>query len=115
MADLAGGRLLGMASLHRIDWARRSAGLGYWVRSGAQGNGLATEAGRALLTHAFASCRLHRIELLIGQENFPSKRVAEKLGFRREGIAREIEFVGGRYLDHIQYSLLNPEGAGRKA
>ena len=46
-------------------------------------------------------------------ENHTSQRVVEKLGFEREGVAREVEFVNGRYLDHIQYSLLRPKSLGR--
>ena len=33
-------------------------------------------------------------------------RLAEKLGFRREGIARDAELIGDRYVDHVQYGLL---------
>ena len=100
------GRLAGVTSLHRVDWLRASAGLGYWVRRSEWSRGIATEAANAALGHALAALRLHRIEALVALENKASQRVIEKLGFTREGIAREAEFVDGRYLDHIQYSFL---------
>lgn len=104
--ERAGGRLVGVTSLHRIDWGRRSAGLGYWVRKSAWGRGYATEAARLTLRDAFERLGLHRVEAHVALENEASQRIPEKLGFHREGVARESEFVNGRYLDHIQYSLL---------
>ncbi len=41
-----------------------------------------------------------------------SQRVAEKMGMMQEGVARGIEFVNGRYLDHIQYALLRSDVMG---
>ncbi len=101
------GEILGVTSLHRIDWLRRSAGIGYWIRRSRFGEGLATEASDAVLAHAFGALLLHRVEALVALANKPSQRVVEKLGFTREGVARDAEFVDGRFLDHIQYSLLD--------
>ncbi len=112
IADGCTGELLGMVSLHRIDWIRRSAGIGYWVRRSACGKGIATEAASEMLHLAFRRCGLNRIEVHVALENPASQRVAEKIGLRREGIARGIEFVNGRYLDHIQYALLRSDVVG---
>lgn len=106
------GELLGVTSLHRIDWIRRSAGVGYWIRQSRWGKGFATEAAGALLERGFRVYRLHRLEAHVALANTASQRVVEKLGFEREGVAREVEFVNGRYLDHIQYSLLRPAALG---
>jgi ribosomal-protein-serine acetyltransferase len=106
------GELLGMASLHRLDWQRQCAGLGYWVRRAAWRQGVAVEAGALLVDHAFRELRLHRLEAFVATENAASQRVVQKLGFRREGIARELELVNGRYLDHVQYSLLRSDVLG---
>ncbi len=103
------GRLVGVVSIHRIDWARRSAGLGYWIRKSAWGRGYATEATRAAVEDAFRRLGLHRLEAHVATENRASQRVPEKLGFQREGIAREAEYLSGRFVDHIQYSLLRWE------
>jgi ribosomal-protein-serine acetyltransferase len=102
----AGDRVVGIASIHRIDWSRRSAGLGYWIRRSEWGRGYATEMARAVVEDAIGRMHLHRIEAHVALDNRASQRVPEKLGFLREGIAREVEFVNGRWLDHVQYSLL---------
>lgn len=101
--------LIGIMSLHRIDWARRSAGVGYWVRQSRQKNGFATEAASGLIEHGFAHLLLNRLELQIGPDNQASQKLAAVLGFHREGISRESEWVDGAYRDHIQYSLLRRE------
>lgn len=108
------GRVAGVTSLHRVDWVRAAAGLGYWVRRSEWNRGVATEAASAALAHALGGLRLHRIEALVALENKTSQRVVEKLGFVREGVAREAEFVDGRYLDHIQYSFLRSDASGRR-
>ncbi len=113
--ETASGEVLGLASLHRIDWVRRVAGLGYWIRRSAWGKGYAPEAAAVLVEHGFRVLGLHRIEAHVALDNFASQRVAQKLGFEREGIAREFEFVNGRFLDHIQYSVISWEGASRRA
>src|SRR5262249_5029844 len=107
------GRVVGVTSLHRVDWVRAAAGLGYWVRRSEWNRGIASEAAAAALSHALGGLRLHRIEALVALENKSSQRVIEKLGFTREGVAREAEFVDGRYLDHIQYSFLHGDARVR--
>jgi RimJ/RimL family protein N-acetyltransferase len=106
--ELETGNIVGITSLHRIDWIRRSAGVGYWVRRSCWGKGLATEAVDALTERGFQIFRLHRLEAHVALDNLASQRVVEKLGFEREGVARAVEYLNGRYVDHIQYSLIHP-------
>jgi ribosomal-protein-alanine N-acetyltransferase len=109
------GELVGMASLHRIDWTRACAGLGYWVRRSKWACGYATEGAGALVRYGLTQLSLHRVEAHVATGNAASQRVVEKLGFQREGVARAIEQINGRYLDHIQYSLLRDDHAGECA
>lgn len=111
--DRADETLLGVISVHRIDWARRCAGIGYWVRRAAWGKQVATEAGAALVEYALRELELHRLEAHVAPGNRASQRVVEKIGFEREGIAREFEYIDGEYVDHIQYSILRHEHLAR--
>ena len=52
---------------------------------------------------------LHRIELHAAIENVGSIRVAEKLGFRSEGIMREGSKVPGGWLDCYSFGLLTTD------
>lgn len=112
ITDLRDETMLGMVSLHRIDWMRRSAGIGYWVRRSAWGKGIATEAAGSVLDLGLRRLGLNRVEVHVALENRASQRVAEKLGLEREGIARGLEFVNGRYLDHVQFAMLRSDLVG---
>lgn len=105
-------RLLGVVGLHRVDWSRRSASLGYWIRSSEWGHGLGTEAAGCVTEHGFRTLGLNRIEAHVAPDNLRSQRVVGKLGFKAEGLARDIELVAGRFVDHVQYSLLRREVVG---
>jgi ribosomal-protein-serine acetyltransferase len=110
--DQEGSLFVGVVGLHRIDWSRRSAGLGYWTRRSAWDQGLATEGAAIVLEHGFRTLGLNRIEAHVALENRRSQRVLEKLSFLQEGVARALELLEGRYVDHIQYSLLREDFLG---
>jgi RimJ/RimL family protein N-acetyltransferase len=74
-----------------------------------RGRGYASEAASLLIDHLFESRPLHRLECGTTPGNIASQRVAEKLGFRLEGVARGLMFVGGAYVDGLSYALLRPE------
>lgn len=85
---------------------RRLGEVGYWVASARAGRGYATEAGAAVIAFGFDALGLYRLELRAGVENPASQRVAEKLGFRREGtLRRGCPLADGAY-DGYLYGLL---------
>jgi ribosomal-protein-serine acetyltransferase len=100
------GRILGVVGYLGVSWQHRSTTIGYWLAESAQGRGTMTRAARALVDHAFGTWGLHRIEIRAGVENARSRAVAERLGFSEEGILREAELVGERYIDQALYALL---------
>ena len=61
------------------------------------------------MEHAFGPWDLQRISIEAAPENTRSRAVAERLGFREEGLLREAERVGSRMLDHVVYGLLAEE------
>ncbi|MCK9368248.1 MAG: GNAT family N-acetyltransferase [Metallibacterium scheffleri] len=91
-----GRTLLGGAGLNRIDAQHRSANLGYWVRHACEGQGIATQAARALLDFGFDTLQLARIEIVTAQGNAASAAVARKAGATLECIARNRLIVGGQ-------------------
>ena len=105
-------RVLGHASLSRITrGVFHAANLGYSLARKAEGRGLMTEALGALLAHAFGPMGLHRIEANHLPSNRRSAAVLRRLGFRREGLAREYLLIAGRWQDHVLNSLTNGEWA----
>jgi ribosomal-protein-alanine N-acetyltransferase len=82
--------------------------LGYQIAHAHEGRGLMTEALRAANAFMFESMRLHRIMANYRPENERSARVLERLGFTREGLAREYLFIDGAWRDHVLTSLTHP-------
>jgi ribosomal-protein-serine acetyltransferase len=105
----ADGAIAGVAGFHRFDWPNRATTIGYWLAADRQGRGLMTEAVRALVAHAFDERGLHRVEIAAAVDNVRSRAIPERLGFRQEGVRREAERHGERYLDLVVYALLAPE------
>ncbi len=100
---------MGGLGIWHTSHTEKSAEIGYWIKSDLTGKGLATEAAGALVALGFENMGIHRILMRIAVGNHPSRRVAEKLGFSYEGIAREEILVRGQWMDHEVYSLLERE------
>ena len=103
------GAIVGMVGFHRFDWANRATSIGYWLAADRQGRGLMTEAVRALVDYAFQARGLHRIEISAAVDNARSRAIPERLGFRAEGVRRDAERHGERYLDLVLYALLDSD------
>jgi [ribosomal protein S5]-alanine N-acetyltransferase len=102
--QLIGTATLRISHLHNQEGEVAGALLpSYW------GQGLATEAGWALLTFGFHQLKLHRLWADCNPENIGSWRVMEKLGMRREGHLRACERVGEEWRDKYLYALLADE------
>lgn len=103
------GRLLGACGIHRFDVLNGVAEVGYWVRSSATGQGIATAATRRLCQWAFDETELRRLEILTSVENLASQKVAEKAGAVREGVLRQRLLLHGRRHDCALYAILKEE------
>ncbi len=98
-------RHIGFIGLHEINWRHRWAtgGLVIGDRS-AWGRGYSTDAVRLRTRFAFHTMGLHRIE---GHTMNPAmKRVYEKCGYRREGVARGKFWCHGGWHDADLYAIL---------
>jgi len=102
VADAATDALLGA-----IDVRLGEVGsIGYWVHPAARSRGVATRALLLLSRWAVTEGGVERLELTTHPENIGSQRVAEKVGFVREGVLRShIRFREGRR-DSVLFSLL---------
>jgi len=107
------GRMVGAGGFIHVNWESRSTELGYWLAEGHQGRGLMTKTVSALVDHAFDEYDLNRVEIHVATGNGRSRAIPERLGFQQEGILRDYERVGDRYLDIVVYSLLARERPAR--
>ena len=101
-----GDELIGSCSLAIHNQNLTQGEVGYWLRSDRAGNGLMTEAARAIRDFAFDTAGRHRLNLRAGTENIPSQRVAEKIGFTREGTMRAGGSGAAAHYDCHFYGML---------
>ncbi len=88
----------------------RNGHIGYWCAKESRGRGVTTRALRALCEWAFDELGLERLELITDPGNRASQRVAEKVGFRREGVLRShLRHRDGRRRESVMFSLLPGE------
>ena len=107
--DDASGDIIGTCNYTNIvRGAFHACHLGYQIARSHEGRGLMTEALRAANEFMFTTLRLHRIMANYRPENERSARVLERLGFVREGLARDYLFIDGAWRDHILTALVNP-------
>jgi ribosomal-protein-serine acetyltransferase len=80
--------------------------VGYWLDGRHEGRGIATRAARALVDAAFRERRLARVELRTAVDNVRSRALAERLGFRQEGVLRNAQAFADRRVDMALYAVL---------
>ncbi|MCP8939234.1 GNAT family N-acetyltransferase [Alsobacter sp. SYSU M60028] len=103
--ELMGGLTLGMVRRG----VAQAATLGYWMGAPFAGRGHMGRAVRAAAGYGFDNLRLRRIEAACVPHNAPSMRLLERVGFRREGLARQYLCINGVWQDHVLYALLRDD------
>jgi len=108
------GLFLGEVSLGSVQRGPFQMGyVGYWIDEAQAGQGFVPEGVVLIMRYAFEVLELHRLEAAIVPRNQPSRRVAEKLGLREEGIALRFLQIQGVYEDHVRYAMTAEEWSER--
>jgi RimJ/RimL family protein N-acetyltransferase len=100
------GAIVGACGLNQFSEINKFANLGYWVRTSATGHGYATRATRLLARHALDDLGLARVEIMMSVDNDASRRVAERVGARHEGVLRSRLLLHGSSHDAHLFSLV---------
>jgi RimJ/RimL family protein N-acetyltransferase len=114
MASPDDDRLVGIANLFDIQ-AGVGAEVGYWVHPEVRGRGVATEACRLSLRHAFVpeddgGLGLQRVRATAAVDNVASRTVLERSGLTLQGRERRvIRLGGGGRADAAVYDVLPSE------
>lgn len=104
------GALVGSFGLVRMTPLQAVAEIGYWVAPGARRRGVALRAAAAVTTWALHDVGFARIELLAAPGNAGSRRVAERIGFTREGVLRSAaNGRGAQRVDLVLYSRITTD------
>lgn len=106
---------IGQCGLAWIDWVSGWANAflyigepDYW------GQSIATEATEMLVEYAFNELNLHKLQGVAAVENVGSWSVAEKVGFKFNGIRKDEMFVDGKYFSNKTYGILKEDWMKRK-
>jgi ribosomal-protein-alanine N-acetyltransferase len=90
----------------------RSGYLGYYAFAPHNGHGYMTAGIRAVVSRAFRTLRLHRLEANIQLDNEASRRLIQRLGFRLEGFSPRYLKIAGKWRDHERWALTAEEWKG---
>ena len=93
----------------------QSAYVGYYAFEPLAGDGYMAEGFALALEFAFRRLKLHRVEANVQPANHRSLALVERLGFEREGYSRRYVKIGGRWRDHVRFSMLTEEWKKRRA
>src|SRR5688500_5886257 len=106
---MAGETMVGRVGLYNIDLTNKSASIGYWLSKQWLGKGIITRCCKTVINEGFSRLQLNRIEIRAATENHKSQAIPERLGFKKEGIIRQGEFVNNQFVDLYVYSMLKEE------
>lgn len=84
----------------------QNAYLGYYLFESFTKQNLMTEAVELILSRAFKTLKLHRVEANVQPENTASIKVLQKNGFLQEGFSRKYLKIGGRWRDHERWAII---------
>ncbi len=102
--------VVGSSGLHRIDWDVPRFEIGYWRRTGFEGQGYISEAVRGITRFAFETLGANRVEIHMDSRNLRSRAVAERTGYVLEGELRQHSVaVDGSLRNTLIFSLLPDE------
>ncbi|MBT3283725.1 GNAT family N-acetyltransferase [Candidatus Bathyarchaeota archaeon] len=90
-------------------WDVPSFEIGWFIDKGHEGSGLVFEAARAGLNFIFEELKAHKAIVQTDDTNTRSFKLAERLGFRREGHTRESEIKDGQRFGRLIYGMLRDE------
>ena len=112
----SGGEIVGTTRFYEIFPNDRKAAIGYtWLAKNAQRTPVNTEAKLLLLTHAFETWKLVRVELITDVRNEQSRAAILRLGAKQEGILRKhLILPSGRVRDSVVFSITDDEWPGVK-
>jgi ribosomal-protein-serine acetyltransferase len=110
MADKLPDQIVGALFVKSMDWKTLKCELGYFIDKDHEGKGMMTHSIARLIHYIFETMAFNKIYTRIAEDNIPSRRVVEKLGFRIEGILREdFKADSDQLLNMAYYGLLRSE------
>ena len=114
--DKVSGRVVGSTRFMKANLANKRVEIGFtFIAKSYQKTMINPEAKLLMLTHAFETLQLNRIEFLTDYLNNTSRNAILRLGAKEEGTLRNhMVMPDGRVRDSVLFSITNNEWAGVK-
>ena len=90
-------------------WVVPSFELGYYLDKAYTGMGLATEASKRAIQFIFEDLQAYKIIIITRDTNEPSFKLAERLGFVKEGHFKESNIEDGKRFGLLYYALFRKD------
>lgn len=104
------GKYIGQIWIEPNKWEVPSFELGWFLERSQQGQGIATEASKAAIQFIFNHLKAHKIIVITRDDNEKSSKLAERLGFIKEGHLREHSIKkNGSRVGLLYYGMLRNE------
>jgi RimJ/RimL family protein N-acetyltransferase len=103
-----GDSYVGQCSINQIYWPARNGRLFLVVRREQQHRGHGRAALLQLLEIAWSQLGLHKLWLIVRQDNRAAQALYLKLGFDFEGLLRDEYCVTGTFYDMVRMAILRP-------
>ena len=100
---------IGYFGFWRMVFEHCRAEIGYALKPEYWGKGYMYETINKIVRFGFDEMKLHSIEANVNPDNEKSKRVLERIGFKKEAYFRENYLFNNKFLDSIIYSLLEKD------
>lgn len=102
--------IVGIAELFEYDAKVNMITIGYRLNERYWGQGIATQAVKALVDYLFNTIGINRIQAFVMPANDKSQRVLQKNNFVKEGILRQSQYWQGiGIVDLVVYSILRTD------
>jgi len=100
--------IVGNITIDNLIWGVFQAGyLGFRLDKKHEGKGYMFEALSAVINSVFEDQRLHRLMANYRPDNKRSEALLTRLGFAREGFAKDYLHLDGAWRDHVMMALVN--------
>ena len=103
-------KIVGEITYFKGLWYMPGYEVGYQIyRNEDRGKGYTTEALKIFTAYLFESKKINRLEIEVSVGNVASRRVAEKCGFKYEGLKRQAIYSKGKYEDIELLALIRED------
>ncbi len=103
------GKPVGVMGTHNVDYLNQRTTVGYWISQDYERKGIISACVKSLLRFCFEDLNLNKVEIWSAVNNERSNSVPKRLGFKHEGVLRQVEKNIDGFVDVNVWGLIKNE------